>query len=33
VVVRQPRAPEEIALAQEALTGCPTESIGNDGAT
>ena len=23
--------PEEIKLAQEALTGCPTDSIGNDG--
>ena len=31
VVVRQPLTPEEIALAQRALDGCPTESIGNDG--
>lgn len=31
VVVRQPQTPEEIALAEEALTGCPTDSIGNDG--
>lgn len=31
VVVRQPQTPEEIALAQEALIGCPTDSIGNDG--
>jgi len=32
VAVRQPRTPGEIALAEEALSGCPTESIGNDGA-
>ena len=31
VVRRQPATPEEIALAEEALGGCPTESIGNDG--
>ena len=31
VAVRQPQTPEEIALAEEALNGCPTESIGNDG--
>ena len=31
-VHRQPVTDEEIALAQEALEGCPTESIGNDGA-
>lgn len=31
VVVRQPQTPEEIALAEEALSGCPTDSIGNDG--
>lgn len=31
VVVRQPQTPEGIALAEEALTGCPTDSIGNDG--
>lgn len=30
-VKRQPLTPEEIALAQEALEGCATESIGNDG--
>lgn len=29
VVYRQPTTPEEIRLAQEALEGCPTESIGN----
>ncbi len=31
-VYRQPVTPEEIALAEEALQSCPTESIGNDGA-
>jgi ferredoxin len=31
VVHRQPSSPEELALAHEALEGCPTESIGNDG--
>lgn len=31
VVYRQPSNPEELLLAQEALEGCPTESIGNDG--
>ena len=30
-VYRQPNRPEEIALAEEAKIGCPTESIGNDG--
>jgi ferredoxin len=30
-VYRQPGTPAEIALAQEAKQGCPTESIGNDG--
>jgi ferredoxin len=30
-VYRQPLTPEEIALAEEAKHGCPTESIGNDG--
>lgn len=29
VVYRQPTTPEEIRLAQDALEGCPTESIGN----
>jgi len=29
---RQPVTEEEIALAQEALEGCPSESIGSDGA-
>ncbi len=28
---KQPETPEEIAAAEEALAGCPTESIGNDG--
>ena len=31
VVSRQPVTPKEIREAQEALEGCPTESIGNDG--
>ncbi|HEX5219649.1 MAG TPA: ferredoxin [Verrucomicrobiae bacterium] len=31
IVHRQPQSPEELALAREALEGCPTESIGNDG--
>lgn len=31
-VHHQPATPEEIALAEEAREGCPTESIGNDGA-
>lgn len=31
VVYRQPVTPEELALAEEAKQGCPTESIGNDG--
>ncbi len=31
VVHRQPVTPKEVALAQEALEGCPSESIGNDG--
>ena len=30
-VYRQPRTPEEIAQAEEALRDCPTDSIGNDG--
>ncbi len=30
-VYRQPVLPEEIALAEEAMESCPTESIGNDG--
>ena len=31
VVSRQPTTPEELKQAQEALEGCPTDSIGNDG--
>ena len=31
VVYRQPVTPEEIELAEEALSGCPADSIGNDG--
>ncbi|PTY08448.1 ferredoxin [Opitutaceae bacterium EW11] len=30
-VHHQPTTPEEIALAQEAIEGCPVEAIGNDG--
>ena len=30
-VHRQPQTPEEIALAEEAIQGCPIEAIGNDG--
>jgi len=32
VVYRQPITPEEFKQAEEAKQGCPTESIGNDGA-
>jgi ferredoxin len=31
IVYRQPQTAEEIAAANEALSGCPTDSIGNDG--
>jgi ferredoxin len=31
IVYRQPVTPDELALAEEAREGCPTESIGNDG--
>lgn len=31
IVYRQPETAEEIALAQEALEGCPSNSIGDDG--
>jgi ferredoxin len=31
IVYRQPVTPQELALAEEAREGCPTESIGNDG--
>jgi ferredoxin len=30
-VHRQPVTEEEIALAEEAMLSCPTETIGNDG--
>jgi len=30
-VHRQPITPAEIALAEEALASCPTETIGSDG--
>jgi ferredoxin len=32
IVFRQPVTAEEIQQATEAMNGCPTESIGNDGA-
>jgi ferredoxin len=32
VVYRQPLTPEEISQAAQALHGCPSESIGDDGA-
>ena len=31
IVHTQPREPDDIALAQEALDKCPVEAIGNDG--
>jgi ferredoxin len=31
IVHKQPETLEEIALAEEARDGCPTDSIGNDG--
>jgi ferredoxin len=31
-VQRQPQTAEEIALAREAIEGCPVEAIGDDGA-
>lgn len=31
IVYRQPVTPDEILKAREALEGCPTESIGDDG--
>jgi len=30
-VFKQPETPEEEALSQEAMDGCPVEAIGNDG--
>jgi ferredoxin len=30
-VYHQPQTPEEIAEAEEAREGCPTDTIGNDG--
>jgi ferredoxin len=33
IVYCQPTTPAEIALAENARSGCPTESIGNDGVT
>ena len=32
VVYRQPVTPEEVRQAEEALSDCPSGSIGNDGA-
>ena len=31
IVYRQPTSVEEVAVVEEALAGCPTDSIGNDG--
>ena len=31
IVYRQPQTVEDITVANEALDGCPTDSIGNDG--
>ena len=31
IVYRQPATAEDRALADDAMQGCPTESIGNDG--
>ena len=31
IVYRQPATPEEFQQAEEARSGCPTDSIGNDG--
>lgn len=31
IVVRQPVTKEEIELAEEARSSCPTDAIGNDG--
>ena len=33
IVARQPLSLEEIALATEAMHDCPSDSIGNDGAS
>ena len=33
IAYRQPSTPEEVSLAEEARQGCPSESIGNDGAS
>jgi ferredoxin len=30
-VFRQPETPEETALCEEGVAGCPTEAVGNDG--
>lgn len=32
IAYRQPQTPEELEQAKAAMEGCPTESIGNDGA-
>ena len=31
IVIRQPVSPGDVALATEAMEGCPSDSIGNDG--
>jgi ferredoxin len=33
IAYHQPSTPEEVSLAEEGRLGCPTESIGNDGAS
>ncbi len=32
IVYRQPETADELLMAEAALEGCPTQSIGNDGA-
>jgi ferredoxin len=31
IAYRQPSTPEQVRAATEAMNGCPSESIGNDG--
>jgi hypothetical protein len=31
IAYRQPETEEEITMATDAMMGCPTDSIGNDG--
>ena len=30
-VFKQPTSPEEVAMCEEAVSGCPTDGVGNDG--